>query len=130
MNQEAGGNETLFYDTYALYEVALASNNYKKFSQGFNVITTIMNLYELYYTFLKEDKKETAEELLNNLKNNCVEINEQHIKNASIFRLRQIKRRVSFIDCLGYAIAKDLGIKFLTGDKEFENLPNVLFVKK
>ncbi len=32
-------------------------------------------------------------------------------------------------DCIGYIFAKQLGIKFLTGDKEFENLDNVEFVK-
>ena len=32
-------------------------------------------------------------------------------------------------DCIGYILAKNIGIKFLTGDKEFENLDNVEFVK-
>ena len=32
-------------------------------------------------------------------------------------------------DCIGYIMAKKLNIKFLTGDKEFENFLNVEFVK-
>ena len=39
------------------------------------------------------------------------------------------KRNVSMTDCVGYILAKQLGIKFLTGDKEFEHLDNVEFVK-
>ena len=33
-------------------------------------------------------------------------------------------------DCIGYIIAKRLGMKFLTGDKEFEGFENVEFVKQ
>ena len=32
-------------------------------------------------------------------------------------------------DCIGYILAKRLSIKFLTGDKEFEKLDDVEFVK-
>jgi predicted nucleic acid-binding protein len=33
------------------------------------------------------------------------------------------------VDCISYALANRLGIKFLTGDMQFEGLPNVEFVK-
>ncbi len=32
-------------------------------------------------------------------------------------------------DCISYFQAKDLGIKFLTGNKKFENLDDVEFAK-
>ena len=44
-------------------------------------------------------------------------------------RIIMKKRNVSMTDCIGYILSKQLGIKFLTGDKEFENFPNVEFVK-
>ena len=51
------------------------------------------------------------------------------IKNAMKFRLANKKKKLSYADCIGYQLAKEHGLKFLTGDKEFENLPNVEFVK-
>ena len=38
------------------------------------------------------------------------------------FRLKWKDRKVSMTDCIGYVMAKRLGIKFLTGDKEFEKI--------
>ena len=32
-------------------------------------------------------------------------------------------------DCVGYVVAKRVGVKFLTGDREFKDMPNVEFVK-
>jgi len=41
----------------------------------------------------------------------------------------QEKRKFSLIDCVGYSVAESLAIPFLTGDQEFEDLPNVEYVK-
>ena len=46
------------------------------------------------------------------------------------FRVKNIKKDISITDYVGYFMAKNLGVKFLTGDKEFENFENVEFVKK
>jgi len=130
MNQEKVGNETLFYDTYALYAIALGKENYKKFSHGYNVITTLMNLYELYYTLLKEDHQGLGEEFFNKLISSCMEIKSESIKESAKFRKKEIKRKLSYIDCLGYTIAKENKVKFLTGDEGFKNISNVEFVKE
>ena len=45
------------------------------------------------------------------------------------FRLKWKDRGVSITDCVGYIMAREMGIKFLTGDKEFEGLEGVEFVK-
>ena len=45
------------------------------------------------------------------------------------FRYKNKKKKLSMTDCISYFQAKELGIKFLTGDKEFQNLENVEFVK-
>ncbi len=34
-----------------------------------------------------------------------------------------------YIDCIGYVIARRMGVLFLTGDKEFEGLESAEFVK-
>jgi predicted nucleic acid-binding protein len=51
------------------------------------------------------------------------------IRKAMEFRIKWKDRNVSITDCVSYLMAKDLGIKFLTGDKEFQNMDNVEFVK-
>ena len=38
-------------------------------------------------------------------------------------------RKFSLIDCVGYSVAESLTIPFLTGDREFEDLPIVKYVK-
>jgi len=134
MNQEEAGDSfkgkgKLFYDTYALYEIAKGSEVYKEYAQGYEIITTKMNLYELYYTLLKESNKELAERFFNELNGDCADIKDEDIKLAAKFRFKEIKKGLSYIDCLGYVVAKSLGVKFLTGDKEFKGMENVEFVK-
>ena len=46
MKKEAAGNKELFYDTYALYAIALGDENYEEFSKGHKIMTSLMNLYE------------------------------------------------------------------------------------
>ena len=58
-----------------------------------------------------------------------VNIGDETLKEAIQFRKTLKKRRLSYADCIGYIYAKRHGMKFLTGDKEFENLPGVEFVK-
>ena len=45
-------------------------------------------------------------------------------------KFRVMNKNMSMTDCISYMQAKELGIKFLTGDKEFEDLENVEFIKK
>jgi len=50
---------------------------------------------------------------------------------ASALRIELKKqgKNLSLIDALGYVLAKRLGIPFLTGDRDFENLDRVEYVK-
>ncbi|MBI2143262.1 type II toxin-antitoxin system VapC family toxin, partial [Candidatus Woesearchaeota archaeon] len=45
------------------------------------------------------------------------------------FRLKYKKENLSYADCIGYALAEMMRIKFLTGDEKFRNKENVEFVK-
>ncbi|MBI2632494.1 PIN domain-containing protein [Candidatus Pacearchaeota archaeon] len=87
-----------------------------------------MNLYELCYLLIKENKENLAEEFLKRLANNCVNINTEDIKEAARFRFKEIKRKLSYLDCLGYVLAKKHNVKFLTGDIAFKEIPNVKYV--
>ena len=128
MREELGGSEVLFYDTYALYAIATGKESYLNYVKG-KIITGLMNLYEFYYILIKENNKKLAEEFFNRLVNVCVKINPTLIKEAANFRFKEIKRKLSYVDCLGYIIAKNNKVKFLTGDVGFKGLPNVIFVE-
>ncbi len=129
MSQEKAGSKIFFLDTYALYELALGNEAYKRYFTGVEPITTIMNLYELYYSLLRENLSSIAENFLERFLPVCVEIEPKLIKEAAIFRLQNKKLDLSYIDTLGYVTAKKHNAKFLTGDEKFRNMDNVEFVK-
>ena len=58
-----------------------------------------------------------------------VDFDSNILEEAAKLKNKLNKRNVSMTDCIGYCTALALGIRFLTGDKEFENLENVEFVK-
>lgn len=130
MNLAVDGNEqTLFYDTYALYAITLGQPNYQMYSKGYTILTTIMNLYELYYTLNNEGYSSLAEELFHRLLPACVRINPEDIKNATHLRLANKKKNWSYVDSLGYAIALKENVSFLTGDKGFKDIAKVTYIK-
>ncbi len=128
MKEEKVGNDVLFYDTYALYAIATGKESYSEFVKG-KIMTGLMNLYEFYYILIKENNKKLADEFFNRLINSCVKINPELVKEAANFRFKEIKRKFSYVDCLGYGIAKENRVKFLTGDRGFKGMPNVVFVE-
>ena len=118
-----------FFDTYAFYELIKGNPNYKKFNVGFNILTTKLNLMELHYGLLRDEGEEIADEYYGKFLKFCVEIDDDTIKKANVFRLRNYKRNLSYVDCLGYVIAKKFNAMFLTGDDQFKDFDNVEFVK-
>ncbi len=117
-----------FLDTYAIIEIIKGNKNYEKYL-NFLFYTSIFNLYELYYILLRDRGEVFARNYFNNFKEFVIPINESSIFFASKFRIDFSKKKFSYIDALGYAMAFSNDVKFLTGDKEFENLENVEFVK-
>ena len=118
-----------YFDTYALIEIIYANPNYNKFSGSIAFCTTRLNLMELYYGLLRKYDKKTAELYYDRFLPFCHEITDEIIKEAVEFRFLRKQQKLSYVDCIGYIMAKQRGIPFLTGDKEFEHLPGVEFVK-
>lgn len=118
-----------FLDTYAMYEILFANPSYAAYVNGAKVITTRMNLLELYYGMLAKQGKEAAEKAHDAFRMLAVEIEDEDVRTAAHVRYLYRKKKMSFVDALGYAIAKRYDLPFLTGNKEFRNLENVEFVK-
>ena len=118
-----------FFDTYALFEIIHKNENFLPYTKEIGIVITKLNLMELHYNLLKLYGKEIADKAYERFNEFCIDISDEIIKQANEFKLLNRKRKLSYVDCMGYMIAKSMNIKFLTGDKEFENFPNVEFVK-
>lgn len=117
-----------FFDTYAIIEIIEDNKNYEKYKEE-DIITSILNAGELYYSLLKKNVEETAETWHERLKQSAVLVDSEIIKKAMKFRFENKSKKFSFIDCVGYVIAKERNLIFLTGDDGFKDMENIEFVK-
>ena len=120
----------IFLDTYAIIEIAIQNPDYKGYSLvSTEAITSVFNLMETHFYYLKNYGIAEAEKIYNVLKPLMVRIDDAIIKEANSFKLKNLKKRLSFADCIGYAAARKFGAKFVTGDYMFKGLEGVEFVK-
>ncbi len=117
-----------FCDTYALVEIIKGNKAYTPFLNQ-ELYTCVFNLYELFYNLLREYNEEVAKRYFYEFASLAIEVDDEHIFAAGRYKLEMTKKNISYTDALGYAIAEKEGLKFLTGDKEFQHLSNVQFVK-
>lgn len=83
----------------------------------------------MYHGLLRDTGEDEADKFLEEYYPFVIDFNKDDIRNAAKLRVQHKKRDLSMTDCIGFALAKRLGIKFLTGDKEFKEMENVEFVK-
>ncbi len=117
-----------FFDSSAIIELILGNSNYAKYIQE-DTTFTIFNLAEIYWAALNALGEDKADEVYEKYKDSVVEIEDDTLKESMKFRKEHKKKNLSYTDCIGYVYAKRNGMKFLTGDKEFEGMNNVEFVK-
>lgn len=117
--------ETYFFDTYAFFEVLRGNPSYARYPSA-HAATTLFNLAEFNFA-CKREKRPDADAATRKLATFLVPVHVEDICNA--MDLRMVRRELSIPDAIGYSVAGRLGIKFLTGDKAFEKMPNVEFVK-
>ena len=120
---------SFFFDTYAFYEIIVGNPNYTLFTKDIKIITTQLNLMELYYQLLALYNKEDAMNIFYRYEEFIVPISNSTIIEAMDFRKQNYKKKSSYADCVGYATARIMNVKFLTGDNQFKNFDNVEFVK-
>ena len=86
---------------------------------------------EIYYAVLKDYGEVEAEKAYSATGKYLIEFDDEDVKDSMRRRLqlRRKKLNLSYADALGYTVALRLGVRFLTGDEEFENLNNVEYVK-
>ena len=119
--------QLFFLDTYALFEIIRGNPAYEKFENAATA-TTIFNLAEFNWALKKEKDKFTSDSLTKKFESILVEVTVNDIISSMDFR--QTQKGLSIPDAIGYVIAKHLNAKFVTGDRAFENLENVEYIKK
>jgi predicted nucleic acid-binding protein len=123
------GVDSFFFDTYALYEIIIGNASYRKYDEGVSFVTSKLNLMELYYGLLRKYGKKVAGEYYDAFIPHAIEIDDDTIKAAMEFRLANIDKKMSYVDCIGYVSSRSNGLLFLTGDKAFKDLEGVEYVK-
>ena len=119
---------SFFHDSYAIIELMEGNQSYKPY-QDFKIVTSILNIGEVYAVLLRNEGKNKADEWFRNFNFSLLEILPEDIVNATCFRYINRKKKISITDALGYTLSLKHKLNFLTGDRQFENLPNVEFVK-
>ncbi len=118
-----------FFDSYAVIELIDGNPRYAKYSNKSFAIT-IFNLAEIYWFAIREYGEKIADRIYEKFKIFVVDIDDEILKEAMKFKIKNKKKRLSYADCIGYVCTLKNNLIFLTGDKEFESLKNVEFVKK
>lgn len=119
-----------YYDSYAIIAYLNQSQNYVDYfipSQG---VTSFYNVLEVYYSVLREQGADDAKKVLSSLRPILVDPTFEDLEYAMHFKLKHKSKKLSYVDCLGYALARRLGILFLTGDEGFKGISGVEFVKE
>ncbi len=117
-----------FFDTYAIIELLENNPDYERF-ENFRVIASVMNIGEIYNIILRDIGKERADEWFNSCNFELLEITPDIMIKSVYFRHLNRKKNISSTDAVGYFLSLKHKLKFLTGDRQFKNMPNVEFVK-
>ena len=118
-------------DSYALVAFLEGNERYVGIFRRKSLVTTAMNVLEVYATLLRRIGRGEARELAAGLSSLAVPIPTEVALSAGEFRqsMRSRKRDCSYIDAWGYASAQYLGVPFLTGDPAFRRIEHVEFVR-
>lgn len=120
---------TYFYDSYAIIEYVRDNPAFREYFETHNGIMTLLNLIEVYYSILNEAGREAADKILDALYPLVASPTKEETRQAMIFRQENKKKDLSYADCLGYLIARSRNMQFLTGDRAFNGIRGVEFVK-
>ncbi|MBI5064667.1 PIN domain-containing protein [Candidatus Woesearchaeota archaeon] len=122
------GLNRYFFDTYALFSLVEGRNSYAGYGDK-PVFLTVFNLSELYFLVLRDFGESKAKKVYYQFKCCVVELADEILFEALKFRLNNMKKKLSYADCIGYAYAKKNNMIFLTGDEQFSGLDAVELVK-
>jgi predicted nucleic acid-binding protein len=118
----------LCLDTYALIEVHNGSAAYASILQE-EIAITELTLAEFYGVLYRKLGEKTAEHWIAKLSPYCAHVDLRLLFKAAKYKEDHKKENLSYVDCVGYIYARSNGLRFVTGDKEFQSKVGVLYLK-
>ncbi len=115
-------------DTYALIEIHDENPHFLHYLTQ-EILITEITMAEFYSVLLRDYNEKTANYLLARFQSFVHTVSFNTLIKAVQYRHEHKKQNLSFFDCVGYIFAREKGIPFVTGDKEFEHKEGVEFVK-
>ena len=105
--------------------------NYRAYFEENDGVLTKLNLIEISYRTIELHGEEAAAQVVKLFAKYTIDFGITDIVGSMKLRLNLKKngRNISYADALGYYLALKSKLKFLTGDKEFEGLDGVEFIK-
>jgi predicted nucleic acid-binding protein len=124
----------VFYDSYAVLAYISGEKAFARYFDGQSSggVLTKLNLMEIYFRAAKLHGHEAAREVIDRFSRYLVDFDIDDIAGSMKLREELMKTRrmnISYVDALGYYLAKKMRIPFLTGDRQFADLAGVKFVK-
>lgn len=117
-----------FFDSYAVIEIIKNNQDYLEFKEK-TIITDALNIAEVHYFLIEYASESEADKIIKSLNVELKDLDKDTAVNASKFRHKNKKLKLSYADCLGYILAKNNNLLFLTGDDAFKEFENVRFIK-
>ncbi len=129
MRWNAGGTiSRYFYDSWAILEY-LSSGKLAPYFRTGRGVTTWLQLMEVFYVLLRDGMPEPeARKVLRALQPQLVDFSLDDVLDAMGLRdrLNRQRRNLSYVDAIGYQVAKIHHLRFLTRDPGLKGLPGVL----
>lgn len=123
----------VFYDSYAVLAYINGENAYVKYFDDKEVSGTLtkLNLMEIYFRTAKLHGHKAARQIIDRFSRYLIDFDIGDIAGSMRLREELMKKRtdISYVDALGFYLAKKMQILFLTGDRQFRELDGVRFVK-
>ena len=92
-------------------------------------VTTWLQLMEVFYALLRDGKSESeARDVIAALQPHVIDFSFDDVLGAMGIRIQMVRkqRSLSYVDAIGYYVARKRRLQFLTGDPGFRGLPGVL----
>ncbi len=115
-----------FFDTYALVELFEENQSFSPYRDA-RMFLIDLNLFEMHHYLLKRGLRRDAALILDQLFPFIMPLTKEDIALAA--ELKLALKQLSPADCLGYVVAQRLGVKFLTGDRAFQGMKDVEWVR-
>lgn len=102
------------------------NERYRRFLSA-ELRTSLWNLVELYLAILRDRGEAEARRQFTRFRAIAIEPQDEWLFEAMALKARRPK--LSYADAVGYAAARRIGARFLTGDEAFRRLPDVEFCR-